>query len=42
MKSALPSLLDGIDELLRYALVLFLFLWWKAPEGAEDIPFMGY
>ncbi|MDI6866171.1 hypothetical protein [Methanoculleus sp.] len=23
-------------------LVLFLTLWWRAPGGEEDIPFIGY
>lgn len=23
-------------------LVLFLALWWRAPGGEEDIPFIGY
>jgi hypothetical protein len=22
--------------------VIFLGLWWSAPEGEEDIPFLGY
>ncbi|WP_292366599.1 MULTISPECIES: hypothetical protein [unclassified Methanoculleus] len=24
------------------ALVIFLGLWWRAPGGEEDIPFIGY
>jgi hypothetical protein len=39
----LPFLAAGGILVLAFpALALFLFLWWSAPEGAEDIPFMGY
>jgi hypothetical protein len=33
---------EGILVLAFPAFALFLFLWWSAPEGVEDIPFMGY
>jgi hypothetical protein len=33
---------EGVLVLAFPAFALFLFLWWSAPEGVEDIPFMGY
>ena len=33
---------EGVLVLAFPAFALFLFLWWSAPEGTEDIPFMGY
>jgi energy-converting hydrogenase A subunit I len=33
---------EGVLVLAFPAFILFLFLWWSAPEGLEDIPFMGY
>jgi hypothetical protein len=33
---------EGILILTFPLFALFLFLWWSAPEGTEDIPFMGY
>lgn len=39
----LPLLAAGGVLVLAFpAFALFLFLWWSAPEGVEDIPFMGY
>jgi len=33
---------QGILILAFPAFAVFLFLWWSAREGVEDIPFMGY
>jgi hypothetical protein len=33
---------EGVLVLAFPAFAVFLFLWWSAPEGVEDIPFMGY
>jgi hypothetical protein len=33
---------QGILVLAFPAFAVFLFLWWSAREGVEDIPFMGY
>jgi hypothetical protein len=33
---------EGVLVLAFPAFLLFLFLWWSAPGGVEDIPFMGY
>jgi hypothetical protein len=43
LASLLPLLAaEGVLVLAFPAFAVFLFLWWSAPEGVEDIPFMGY
>ncbi|HNT08187.1 hypothetical protein [Methanoculleus sp.] len=33
---------EAVTVIAFPVLVLFLGLWWRAPGGEEDIPFIGY
>lgn len=37
-----PIVAEAVVVIAFPVLVLFLGLWWRAPGGEEDIPFIGY